>query len=169
MEQNLESKLNFKQKLISLHNHHKLKLYTVIIIVILAMSSSVFFKFHNEKKNSLIAEKYIKAGLYVASNENDNAKQLFDEIILSKNEFYSVLALNTLVEKKIITNKNEILRYFEIIEKFNMTQENTDLIILKKALYLIKSSELKSGNKLLQSLVEKNSTLKKIAEELIVK
>ena len=55
MEQNLESKLNFKQKLISLHNHHKLKLYTVIIIVILAMSSSVFFKFHNEKKNSLIS------------------------------------------------------------------------------------------------------------------
>lgn len=169
MEQNLESKLNLKQKLISLHNHHKLKLYTAIIIVILAISSSVFLKFHNEKKNSSIAEKYIKAGLYVASNEKDNAKQLFEEIILSKNEFYSILALNTLVEKKLITNKNEILKYFEITEKLNMTEENTDLIILKKALYLIKSSDVKSGNKLLESLVKKNSTLKKIAKELIIK
>ena len=57
----------------------------------------------------------------------------------------------------------------EILEELNYTEEKKDLISLKKALYLIKNSEIKKGNDLLKKITEKDSNFKFIAEELIAK
>ena len=115
----------------------------------------------------MIGEKYIKAGLYLSSNKKENAKEIYEEIILSKNKFYSILALNTIIEKDLITNKEKILKYFNIIEKSTSTKDQKDLIALKKAIYLIKELEIKEGNDLLNKLISDNSILKPIAEELV--
>ena len=69
------------------------------------------------KKNRIISEKYIQAGLYLASNDNNKSKQLFEEIILSKNNFYSPLALNVLLEKSLEKDNNKIYGPFKIVEK----------------------------------------------------
>ena len=61
--------------------------------------STIFFKINSERKNILISDKYIQAGLYLSSNNDKKAKILFEEIVLSKNEFYSILAFNTILEK----------------------------------------------------------------------
>ena len=82
-------------------------------------------------KNILISERYIEAGLYLASNNQENAKKIYEEIILSKNTFYSVLALNTIIEKDLIKNKERILEYFNV-EKSVSSKDQKDLIILKK-------------------------------------
>ena len=87
--------------------------------------------------------------------------------MLAKNNFYSILALNTIIEKNLISNKGEILKYFEILEKSNVTKEQKNLIKFKKALYLIKESDTKNGNNLLKDLIDDNSSLKSIAEEII--
>ena len=52
-----------------------------------------------EKKNLLISEKYIKAGVYLSLNDNDQSLKIFREIIMSKNNFYSPLSLYTIIEK----------------------------------------------------------------------
>ena len=44
-------------------------------------------------------------------------KNIYEEIILSKNKFYSLLALNTILEKNLINDKKKYLDYFEIIRK----------------------------------------------------
>tara|TARA_B100000035_G_C20545930_1_gene356078 strand:+ start:62 stop:445 length:384 start_codon:yes stop_codon:yes gene_type:complete len=123
--------------------------------------------YNNEKKNILVSEKYVQAGLYLKSNDKNNAKLLFEEIILSKNEIYSILALNTIIEKKLISNEKEVLNYFNIIEKSISDKEYKDLIKLKKALYLQKISDIKNSKILLRNLVEKNSSLKPLAQELL--
>ena len=87
--------------------------------------------------------------------------------MLTKNKFYSILALNTIIEKNLISNKEEILKYFEILEKSNATQEQKNLIKFKKALYLIKELDTKNGNNLLKDLIDNNSSLKSLAEEII--
>ena len=56
------------------------------------------------KKNDLISEKYIKAGIFLSTNNNKESLQLFEDIILSKNNFYSILALNTILEKNLELN-----------------------------------------------------------------
>ena len=72
-----------------------------------------------------------------------------------------------ILEKKLETNSKKILDYFEIVEKLQNKKEQKDLIILKKSLYLIKISQIEKGNELLQKIIDTNSSLKSIAEELL--
>ena len=55
------------------------------------------------------------------------------------------------------------------MEKIKFSQENQDLIALKKALYLIKINDQKNGNLLLKKLIDKNSNIKSLAQEIIEK
>ena len=54
-------------------------------------------------------------------------------------------------------------------KKIKFSQENQDLIALKKALYLIKINDQKNGNLLLKKLIDKNSNIKSLAQEIIEK
>ena len=51
------------------------------------------------------------------------AKILFEEIILTKNKFYSVLALNTIVEKNLILNEKKIIEYFETLKNSSSNKD----------------------------------------------
>ena len=74
-----------------------------------------------------------------------------------------------MIEKNLVTDTEQILKYFEIIESMNNSNEQKDLIILKKGLYLINSSKEIEGIQLLKSLVEKNSALRHLALEILNK
>ena len=66
----------------------------MLLALTLVILSIIFLQYKNDQKNSLIAEKYVQAGIYLSSNNSNDAKLLYEEIILSKNKFYSILALN---------------------------------------------------------------------------
>ena len=117
MEQKINNKIALKDKLISFFQAHKYKLSVFASILIITFISIFILKINGEKKNSLIAEKYIKAGLYLAENKRDQSKNIYEEIILSKNKFYSALALNKILEEDLISDKNKILDYFRKILK----------------------------------------------------
>ena len=167
MEENQDNKIDFKRKLIDFYNLNKSKIFIFAIFLLTILFSIIFINYNNERKNILIAEKYMKAGIFLSSNQKDNAKALYEEIILSKNKFYSILALNTIIEKEIIENDEIVLNYFKILEDINYSEEKLDLIIFKKALYLLKSSKNQEGKKLLNNLIEKDSKLKFLAKEAI--
>ena len=167
MEQKLESKLQFKEKLINFYNENKNKIFFLVLVLLIILTSVIFIKYNEEKKKILISEKYIQAGLYLASDKKENAKKLYEEIVLNKDNFYSVLALNTIIEKNLISDKNTILEYFDIIENSNLSSENIDLLTLKKSLYLINNSNIEMGENLLKTLINKNSSLKLLIEEIL--
>tara|TARA_B110000444_G_scaffold243917_1_gene262851 strand:- start:318 stop:824 length:507 start_codon:yes stop_codon:yes gene_type:complete len=168
MDQNL-NKVEIKDKLISIFNANKAIIYSITVILVIILLSISYFKINYEKENNLIAEKYIKAGLYLAEVDKEKSKILYEEILLSKNKFYSVLALNTILENNLVNDKNKILEYFRTIEQLKISKEQQDLIKIKKALYLIKNSNTKNGNELLNNLIEENSKFKFLAEEILVK
>ena len=169
MENNIDKKIEFKDRLIPLFNNNKLLVYAIITILVIIIFSTTFYILNDKKKNNVIAEKYIQAGLYLSSNKNEQSKKLYEEIILSENKFYSILALNIILEKNLISDKNKVLDYFQLIETTNKSKEHKDLIVFKKALYLIKTEDVKKGNKLLKNLIDNNSKLKFLAEEVIIK
>tara|TARA_B100000963_G_C22312942_1_gene530879 strand:+ start:177 stop:686 length:510 start_codon:yes stop_codon:yes gene_type:complete len=169
MEESLENKLEFKNRIINFYNDHKVKVITIIFILIFVFISLVFFENKKEKNNIITAEKYIEAGLDMASGKKENAKVLYEEIILSKNKFYSILALNSVLEKNLINDKETILKYFKILEKIKYSKEEADLIKFKKALYLLQNNDQKIGNDLLRKLIEENSNLKRLAQEIMIK
>ena len=120
-----------------------------------------------ESENIFLSEKYIKAGLLLSNNENFEAKNKYVEIILSKNKFYSLLALNTILEKNLVKEKEKMLEYFLILEKINYSKELYNLILFKKALYLFKEQDYDTGKKILNNLINEDSNLKSIAQQLI--
>ena len=167
MDQNLENKINLKNRVLELYQNNKIKILIFILLLILTGIFILFLSYKTEQKNKLISEKYIQAGLYLSSNKKNDAKDLFEEVILSKNEFYSLLALNVVVEKKLITEKKKILEYFEILEKTTSSKNSKDLLAFKKALFLMKEDNKQNGINLLKKLIENDSSLKPIIQEII--
>ena len=169
MELNVDKKIEFKDKLNSYYSKNKLKIYIVIIIAIFSIISVNLFNINKEKKNEFIAEKYIQAGLLLSSKNQEKSKKIYEEIILSENNFYSILSLNTILEENLITDKNKILEYFSIVEKLTKSNEQLDLIFFKKALFLINKQEIKEGKAILEKLINQDSKYKFLAEEVLEK
>ena len=167
MEQSENKKIATKEnlKLFVKNNFTKIILSLVFLIIIIA--SFFVWKENQNKKNFLISEKYIKAGILLNNGESKSATNYYKEIILSKNKFYSVLALNTILEKNLIKDNIEILNLFEKLEKLNLDKKNTDLIIFKKALYFSKINQAEKSKILLNKLIDQNSSLKELALNLL--
>ncbi len=168
MDQNFEKKIDFKEKLFFLFKENKFKFIILFFLILSTGVFSIFFKINSEKKNNLISEQFIQAGINLDSNNKELSKKIYNDIILKKNEFYSILALNIILEKKLETNEKVILSYFKIIENLKLSKEKKDLVNLKKALFLIEKSKSTEANKILNNLILNDSKLKNIAQEILV-
>ena len=169
MLQSSENKQELNNRLTNFYNQNKIKIYILVIILISIPILFSIIGIKNEKKNNLIAEQYVQATLNLSTKNNDKARLILEQIILSENEFYSTLALNTIIEKNLIVDSKKILKYFEYLENSVSKNDQKDIIILKKALYLIETSDVKKGKNLLENLIENNSNLKSIAKEILNK
>ena len=166
MENEIDYKLNLTEKVIVVFKKKKKLLISILSLLIIILLGLTFFNFYQNNINDKIAEKYIKAGIYLSSKNNKKAKSTYSEIIASKNNFYSILALNNIIENDLENNSEEILKLFKIVENTNMNFEQKNLIKLKKALYLKKISKDKEGNMLLDEIITDNSIWKETAIEI---
>lgn len=167
MEQNLDNKIPTKEKIIFFFNKNKFKIIFLIIIILITTITLIIVKTSEKKENILISEKFIKASMFLSNGKREEAKNYYEEIILSKNKFYSLLALNAILEKNLVLEKEKISSYFDVLEKIDFSEENNDLIAFKKALYFINIGNLDSGKKILENLINKESSLKAIAQKII--
>ncbi len=169
METNTNDKIEIKDKLIYFFNKNKKKFYILILFLIILSISSIFFQNYIEKKNQITADNYIKAGLYLASGKKEESLNIFDEIINSGNKFYSILALSKILEKNLISDQKIILDYFLVIEKNIKSKDQKELILFKKALFLLKNNNSLEAKKLYQKLKDNNSKFKFLADEVFIK
>ena len=119
-------------------------------ITILA-TISIFIFLELKTKNQLkIASKYNEiTQLYEKNNSKKISEDLIN-IINEKDKTYSPLALNFLIDNKIINNRDKINSFFDlIINEIKLENEIKNLIIYKKALY---NSDSSSENNLLKIL-----------------
>jgi len=125
------------------------KQLTILIIVILLILIGFFgYSKHLNEKRLQISELYNTATLNFISNQNKNIKDQLVYIIKAKDPTYSPLALYFIIENDIISSKNEINDYFNvIINEINLEKEIKYLIIYKKALF---NSENENENELLE-------------------
>ena len=167
MEQEINKNFENKNKFLLILKENKIKIICILFIFLVSALIVIFYKLNEQKKNTLISEKYIQAGLQLSADEKEKSKQILENIILSKNEFYSVLALNTLLEKNLEKDEKKIISYFEILEDLSLPKEQKDLVIFKKALFLIKIFKVDEGKNLLKKLIKENSNYKSLSEEIL--
>tara|TARA_X000001036_G_scaffold29593_1_gene24418 strand:+ start:456 stop:962 length:507 start_codon:yes stop_codon:yes gene_type:complete len=167
MENEIAEKSNLIEKINNIIKKNKRLLISALIILIIVFSVIILLNFYQKNQNEKISERYIKAGIYLSSNDKEKSKLIFKDIVLSKNKFYSILALNNIIENDLEENSDEILKLFKTIENINLSSEKKDLIKLKKALYFKKISRDLDGNKLLEEIIADNSIWKETAIEIL--
>ena len=166
MENEIDYKLSLTEKIIIVLKKKKKLLIFILSVLIIILITLSFFNYYQNNINKNIAEKYIKAGIYLSSKNNEKAKSTYTEIVDSKNNFYSILALNSIIENDLENNSNEVLKLFKIVENTNINFEQKNLVKLKKALYLKKISKEEEGNMLLDEIIADNSIWKETAIEI---
>ena len=130
--------------------NNKKSLISIFIIIILIIFGYFFYKDYKNKQKTKLAEKYN----YITTAINDNNKsQIVNElkdIILAKDSTYSPLALYFVIDNSLITSKNEVNDFFDIvINETKLEKEIKNLIIYKKGLY---NAEFESEDNLLNIL-----------------
>ncbi len=150
----------------SILKKRKVFFITIIFIMVVAIIGIFFFKYYENSKNEKISEKYIKAGIYLSTNDIEKSNLYFKQIVLSKNKFYSILALNSIIENNLEKDKEKILDLFQVVENINLDTNQKNLVKLKKSLYLMKISKKQESNELLNEIINSNSAWKSIAKEI---
>ena len=167
MDQSIDKKPELRENLRIFFNHNKKKTIFIFISITIILSVVFTWNENQNKKKLLISEKYIKAGFLLSNNEKKSALKYYEEIILSRNKFYSLLALNIILEKNLVKQKEKIFLYFDLLEELNFSEETNDLILLKKALYYIREGNIDTGKQILKDLIQKESKFKSLAQGII--
>ena len=110
---------------------YKRYIFLILFVILLITGTYYYYKISEEKKSNLISEKYIKASLLLGSKNKEEPKAILEEIIKSKNKFYSILALNLIIEKELEKDKSKIIKYFKDLEDLTIS-ESRNLLMLKK-------------------------------------
>ena len=169
MDQEINKETDLKEKIIFLFKNNKKKIYLLLSFFSILIIAVFFINNLKEKKDRLVSERYIEASIKLSQEKIEDAKILFEEVVNSKNKFYSILALNVIIEKNLLSDKKEILNYFRILEEMNLSKEQKDLVLFKKALYLNKITKNQEGNKYFKYLIDSDSAFKDLSKEIIEK
>ena len=161
-----ETKINSSEKIENFVQKNKNILLTIFTLIIFALIGISYFNYYQQSKNEKVSEKFVQAGIYLSLNQKEKSKKIYKEIITSKNKFYSLLALNNIIDNDLEQNNEEVLELFNIVENTKIEKEQKNLIKLKKALYLIKISKDNEGEKLLNEITSDNSIWKETASEI---
>ena len=166
MENEIIDKKDFSEKILIFFKEKQRVILITFVTIIGIILAFLTLNYYQNMENEEISEKFIKAGIHLSSEEKNKSKNILIEIVNSENKFYSILALNTIIENDLEERSNDILKLFEIVENLKIDKEQLNLIKLKKALYLIKISKNEEGNTLLNEIISENSIWKDAALEI---
>ena len=161
-----EKEINSPEKVENFIKKNKNILLIILTLIIFFFIGISYLNYYQKSKNEKISEKFVQAGIYLSLNQQEESKKIYKEIISSKNKFYSLLALNHIIDNDLEENSEEILKLFDIVESTKIEKEQKNLVKLKKALYLIQISKDNEGKKLLNEIISDNSIWKETASEI---
>ena len=161
-----ETKINSSEKITNFVQKNKNIILINFILIISVLVGISYFNYYQNSKNEKISEKFVQAGIYLSLNKQEESKKIYKEVISSKNKFYSILALNNIIDNDLEQNNEEVLELFDIVENIKIENEQKNLIKLKKALYLIKISRDNEGKKLLDEIISDDSIWKEAASAI---
>ena len=123
----------------------------------------LFFLYSDFKhKNHLkIADKYKEITLSFNNEKDKNITEDLISIIYTKDKTYSPLALNFLIDNKIVNDKEKINKFFDIIiNEIELEKEIKNLLTYKQALYNAESSTENNLLKILNPILNSDSIWK---------
>jgi len=139
-----------KTDLKSFFLNNKKKIIVIIAIILLLLFTYFFYEDYKKDQKLQISEKYNSAVISYNKDEPNASILEMINIIELKDPAYSPLALYFLLDNNLLSNKEKVNEYFDIIiNDVNTDKEIKNLVIFKKGLY---NSESASEDELLKIL-----------------
>ena len=115
---------------------NKKKIILLIVAIAIILISAYSFDQYKTNKKIEISNKFNSTTLSYSENTKERTIKNLVEIINLQDPTYSLLSLYFIIDNKLISNKEEINNFFNIlIEETSLDKEIKNLIIYKKALY----------------------------------
>ena len=135
----------------------KVFIYIIISFAIISLSYFWFLNKSNNKKIQ-VSYDYIKAKILLDNGKNKEAEKILSNLIMNNDSIYSSLSLFLIIEKEVISDKEVILNYFDLILSGNsLKKEDINLLKLKKAIFLSDINKEQEIIELLNPLINDNS------------
>ena len=139
-----------KEKIKNFLINRKKTIISTVVLFLLVLFSFFFYQDYTQNQRELLASKYNAAIIVHESGDKSKILDSMKNIIINKDKTYSPLAFYYLLDNDLITSKEEINKYFDIlIYEIGLDDENKNLIIFKKGLF---NSEFANENELLDIL-----------------
>jgi len=125
-----------KSKLKKFYEVNKILIFSVILILIIAIASVIFYSETKEKKKILLSDNYLAAKVYLENGDRNKVKNILKTIIFANDSTYSTLSLFLILNENLIVDQGELSNLFDhVLENNKFEKEVKNLIIFKKALF----------------------------------
>ena len=125
-----------KSKLKKFYEVNKILIFSVILILIIAIASVSFYSETKEKKKILLSDNYLAAKVYLENGDRNKVKNILKTIIFANDSTYSTLSLFLILNENLIVDQGEPSNLFDhLLENNKFEKEVKNLIIFKKALF----------------------------------
>ena len=125
-----------KSKLKKFYEVNKTSIFSVILILIIAIASISFYSETKEKKKILLSDNYLTAKVYLENGDKNKAKSALKTVIFENDSTYSTLSLFLILNENLIIDQGELSNLFDhVLENNKFEKEIKNLIIFKKALF----------------------------------
>ena len=152
MDQEVEiiSSATRKEKIKNFIINKKNTIIAVAVFILLIIFSFLFYQEHEKGHREWLANKYNATIIEFEAGDKSKILSSMKEIIEDKDKTYSPLAFFYLLDNDLITSKEEINKFFDIlINEIGLDKENKNLTIFKKGLF---NSEFANESELLNIL-----------------
>ena len=149
-----------KKFLSFIKSNSKIFTYTISTLFIF-LAISLWFSYDSKKQNKIISEDFIKAKIFLEKDSKDKATLILKNIIKKKDTIYSSLSLFLLIDQNLVEDKQLIMEYFDnIISDGDYSEEDINLLKLKKAIYISDIEYEQEMLKLLNPIINSDSVWK---------
>jgi len=125
-----------KSKLKKFYEVNKILIFSVILILIIAIASIIFYSETKEKKKILLSDNYLAAKVYLENGDRNKVKNILKTIIFANDSTYSTLSLFLILNENLIVDQGELSNLFDhVLENNKFEKEVKNLIIFKEALF----------------------------------
>ena len=149
-----------KKFLSFIKSNSKIFTYTISTFFIV-MAALLWMSYDSNKEKKIISEDFIKAKIFLEKQNKDKATLILKNIIEKKDTIYSSLSLFLLIDQNLVEDKQLILEYFDnIISDGDYSEEDKNLLKLKKAIYISDIEDEQEMLKLLNPIINSDSVWK---------
>ena len=136
-------------------------LISAIIFFILLIFTYYSYQIFKDNQKKKVSEKYNSSVIDFGNGNKEKTISSMKEVILTKDQTYSPLALYFLIDNSLLDNSQEINKLFDVlILETSLEKEIKNLIIYKKALFNADSVNENELLSILKPIINSNSVWK---------